>query len=782
MEALNLRLVSFLLLCVPSVLASAPTDFSQDSAFAIVRTLAVDIGPRPMGSPAEQRAMQFAVEKMRESGCSEAYIMPMTVAEGVNTKSGVAIGVLRGRTGRIIIIGGHIDSAGPDIPGANDNGSGTACVLELARVLSQRPHESTLMFCCWGGEEQGLRGSEYFVGHFKNLDSVDLMIQIDMADGAGDLEIDPDYGHISAPRWLTEAAYDIFYNRLHSRGLVYGTASASLNSAAGGATGSDHDPFLEKGIPAIDFTSDIDYPIHTPQDNLANFTPSGLKKSGDLVMGLVDRFDQGVPTRSTGRYMLIQFGIRKVFLDEWMLWLIVILSLVFAVMAFMTLRGRSLMKVGMPRVRWSGVKIVFGTLVIQTLIWMSETCLDGISGYRFPWVNHFTGIVVLGIFSGMLGLWLVLNLFRRFRLTQDAFAPGWRALIVLVVMTMLSALVGPKMAAFFACAMCLMSLAMLIRSTPVRLVLWLLSCLTVVRIAFFEELGLIQRELAKNTIHSWAGTTGYESFFILLFTLLSLPMTFGFVSIYRDSGKDLLWLRRFREKQGLAIVIPVIALMVGYLAVQRPYDPRWYSRIVVQQNYAKGADSCTIALRSSEYLEGLTLVVDTGKVVLDERTNFYEFTRPCRPRASLCSIDAGLSPEQAATGKDSTRKIDRHIAIHSAIRPYKVQVRYSSELPFEVSSPWAYRRSAPFERESDRVRVFSWYSFPDTLLEIPVTFTLRDTQRISEKIEVTYDTLAYPIHLTKDLTNIEKNTVVTESHEFGVHNDSTTTAVHPSRP
>ncbi|MBF8258486.1 MAG: M20 dimer protein, partial [Actinobacteria bacterium] len=138
---------------------------SQENAYAILKTLVLDIGPRPMGSPAEQRAMGFAVSKFNEYGCDTSYVMPMTVASNVNTNSGVAIGVKKGKSERIIVIGGHIDTT-PNAPGANDDGSGTACVIELARVLCKRENESTVLFCCWGGEEQGLRGSEYFV---KNL-------------------------------------------------------------------------------------------------------------------------------------------------------------------------------------------------------------------------------------------------------------------------------------------------------------------------------------------------------------------------------------------------------------------------------------------------------------------------------------------------------------------------------------------------------------------------------------------------------------------------------------
>jgi hypothetical protein len=167
------------------------TEFSQESAEKFLKVLAVDIGPRPMGSPAEQRALKFAVEKFKSFGCDTSYIMPMTFTSDANTTSGIAVGVKKGITKRIIVVGGHIDSAGPEVPGADDDGSGSAVVLELARLLTQRETQSTIVFTLFGGEEQGLKGSTYFTNYFPEIDSAVLMLQVDMANGVGILEIDP---------------------------------------------------------------------------------------------------------------------------------------------------------------------------------------------------------------------------------------------------------------------------------------------------------------------------------------------------------------------------------------------------------------------------------------------------------------------------------------------------------------------------------------------------------------------------------------------------------------
>jgi hypothetical protein len=208
--------------------ATAQTPFSPDSALSYLKTIAVDIGPRPMGSPNERRAMEFGLAKFREFGLSEAYIVRMMSAGGsmnpapYNTNSGIAVGVLHGQTNRIIVIGGHIDSAGPDIPGANDDGSGSAIVIELARILSKERLQSTVVFCLFGGEEAGDCGSRYFVDHFPMLDSVALMLQIDMANGSDELIPLIALKDHGAPKWLVEATYQEF-EKLGYSGLRYPT-------------------------------------------------------------------------------------------------------------------------------------------------------------------------------------------------------------------------------------------------------------------------------------------------------------------------------------------------------------------------------------------------------------------------------------------------------------------------------------------------------------------------------------------------------------------------------
>jgi Zn-dependent M28 family amino/carboxypeptidase len=85
------------------------------------------------------------------------------------------VGVLPGTVhpDRVYIVGAHYDSVGN--PGADDNGSGVAGVLEAARVLSQYKFESTLVFVGFDREEQGLIGS-YAYANAHKTDNIRGMI------------------------------------------------------------------------------------------------------------------------------------------------------------------------------------------------------------------------------------------------------------------------------------------------------------------------------------------------------------------------------------------------------------------------------------------------------------------------------------------------------------------------------------------------------------------------------------------------------------------------------
>lgn len=120
---------------------------------------------------AEQSGGRMTVEKQTfEQAKSERVAVPTIITNIVATLKGTQVE----SEGRTYVVSGHYDSmctsptdAKCDAPGANDDASGTAAVLELARVMAKYKFDATIIFMAVAGEEQGLLGSTYFAEQAK---------------------------------------------------------------------------------------------------------------------------------------------------------------------------------------------------------------------------------------------------------------------------------------------------------------------------------------------------------------------------------------------------------------------------------------------------------------------------------------------------------------------------------------------------------------------------------------------------------------------------------------
>lgn len=158
------------------------------------------------------------------------------------------IGYLPGRTqpDSFLVVTAHYDHLGTMgrtayFPGANDNASGTAMLLELAAHYAQpanRPAYS-LVFIAFGAEEAGLLGSQYFVEHpLVPLARIRFLVNLDLL-GTGDEGLTVVNGR------LLEAPFRLLTQLNDAGRFVPGLA------ARGRAASSDHFPFAERGVPAF---------------------------------------------------------------------------------------------------------------------------------------------------------------------------------------------------------------------------------------------------------------------------------------------------------------------------------------------------------------------------------------------------------------------------------------------------------------------------------------------------------------------------------------------------
>jgi hypothetical protein len=168
-----------------------------------------------------------------------------------------------------LVIGGHFDHCGEHMgmifPGANDNASGSAVVMEVAEAFSrlEKKPKRSVVFVLFGGEEMGLQGSTYFADHLPSqFDSVDGMFNFDMV-GEGDGARCAVAGKPEElKRFLQEA--DVSINILKGVSEVKSV----------GVRSSDYAPFFQKGAACVSFVSNGPHlHYHLPGDTIYRINP-----------------------------------------------------------------------------------------------------------------------------------------------------------------------------------------------------------------------------------------------------------------------------------------------------------------------------------------------------------------------------------------------------------------------------------------------------------------------------------------------------------------------------
>lgn len=191
---------------------------------------------RSAGSTENKEAQQFIKKRFLELG--------MTVEEPCY-RAGIC-SVVADKLGsvypeEVIIVVAHFDSVGKSFAGADDNASGTAVMMEMARVLSSYSNKRTLRFFATNGEENGLLGAQHYAkqlvdsGKIKNIV---LNVTMDMVgyNSNGIIELETDSKYEALAQWFNTLAQT--YTKLKTKITL-------------GAWGSDHVPFLKAGVSTL---------------------------------------------------------------------------------------------------------------------------------------------------------------------------------------------------------------------------------------------------------------------------------------------------------------------------------------------------------------------------------------------------------------------------------------------------------------------------------------------------------------------------------------------------
>ena len=217
---------------------------TPDRSGVLTNITLIGENPDPLNIPVVGTSYEAGVA-LAASG-STAYVM---VPEPENFPQENVIAELPGKNDdNVVMAGAHLDSV-PEGPGINDNGSGSAALIELAQNMSKVQPENTVRLAWWGAEEEGLIGSTYYVENLpqEEKDRIALYLNFDMIGSPNYIFMiyDGDESGFEAPVVVPEGSVqieDLFERYFTSVGQPYDDAEFSGRS--------DYQAFIGAGIPA----------------------------------------------------------------------------------------------------------------------------------------------------------------------------------------------------------------------------------------------------------------------------------------------------------------------------------------------------------------------------------------------------------------------------------------------------------------------------------------------------------------------------------------------------
>jgi Zn-dependent M28 family amino/carboxypeptidase len=263
--------------------AAASIHFDASRAWEHLRRV-VAIGPRPAGSAAIEESRRYIRTTLAATGVSvseQAWTdrTPLGPVRMVNL-----VATIPGASANRLVIAGHYETKLVRefrFVGANDGGSSTAFLLELARVLKARRNALTIELVFFDGEEAVVEwagtdnnyGSRHYVSVAKRNGSLATLKAMILVDMIADRDLLIMRESHSTP-WLADIIWDAA--RRQKLGQYFDDEGMPIED--------DHLPFLEAGIPAVDL---IDFEFkawHTAADTLDAVSSRGLQVVGDTLL------------------------------------------------------------------------------------------------------------------------------------------------------------------------------------------------------------------------------------------------------------------------------------------------------------------------------------------------------------------------------------------------------------------------------------------------------------------------------------------------------------------
>ena len=258
---------------------------------------------RLAGTPGNDSAAAYLARRYRSLGLTElapGYLQPFDALSAQDAHMGRTqprptqnvVALLRGRDPALrdeyIVIGAHFDHLGrspmfamdPEAGdairnGADDNASGTAAVLDLARLLKANPPRRSVIFVNFSAEELGVLGSSWFVNHPPvPIERMVAMLNFDMV---GRLRNDKLIVYGTSTATELKAIVD-------SANAVAGSAMFRISGGGDGYGPSDQSSFYAKDIPVLHFFTDLHEDYHRATDDADKINAGGEARVVELAL------------------------------------------------------------------------------------------------------------------------------------------------------------------------------------------------------------------------------------------------------------------------------------------------------------------------------------------------------------------------------------------------------------------------------------------------------------------------------------------------------------------
>ncbi|HEY4056348.1 MAG TPA: M20/M25/M40 family metallo-hydrolase [Kofleriaceae bacterium] len=275
--------------CALAIVFLVSTAYAEDSLRVDVETLAdKKLDGRAPGTEGDKTTRAYIVDRFKAlklaPAFGDSYEQPFKTKDA--TTANVAA-VIRGSDANvgdeIILVSSHHDHLGDGHLGANDNASGVAAMLGIAKSLADTKPRRTIVFVAFGSEETGMNGSYFYAAHAPDDLPTDKIVQVINLDMVGTHK---EAGFVAAMGTFPKLAATPVLAKLEK-------SYPKLNVGMGGkARGSDFEPFCTQGTPYVFFWTPDKRCYHERCDTPDKVDYAGMADitalAGDLTTAMAD--------------------------------------------------------------------------------------------------------------------------------------------------------------------------------------------------------------------------------------------------------------------------------------------------------------------------------------------------------------------------------------------------------------------------------------------------------------------------------------------------------------